>query len=119
MEKNNVKRFQEITEKMVDTYKRKNHDYGDSFDKLLEKFGLNALLIHIFEKYNRLETLSEHRALVLDESIQDTLLDMANYCIMAAMWQDAQGHKITVSKEEADQHKIYVSGIKEYKMGEE
>lgn len=67
---------------LFETYKAKNADYGDSFAQVREKYP-NAILIRLNDKLNRLETLmngaEQH---VNDESIEDTLLDLANYCIM-------------------------------------
>ena len=37
---------------------------------------------------NRIESLTKKEAQVKDESIKDTLLDMANYAIMTVMWMD-------------------------------
>lgn len=71
-----------ICQELFETYKAKNADYGDSFAQVREKYP-NAILIRLNDKLNRLETLmngaEQH---VNDESIEDTLLDLANYCIM-------------------------------------
>lgn len=71
-----------ICEKMTDTYERKNNDYGDAFKKLRDEYP-NAILYRLFDKYQRLKTLKEGaNQMVKDESIKDTLLDLANYCIL-------------------------------------
>lgn len=71
-----------ICNKLNETYENKNHDYGDSFSELRERFP-NAILVRLFDKYMRLESLlSGKNQKVIEESIYDTLLDMANYCIM-------------------------------------
>lgn len=71
-----------ICQKLFETYKAKNADYGDSFAQVRQKYP-NAILIRLNDKLNRLETLmngaEQH---VNDESVEDTLLDLANYCIM-------------------------------------
>lgn len=73
---------QEICKQMHNTYRRKNHDYGDSFATLRQEYP-NAILIRLGDKYNRLKALmSGEVAQVKDESIDDTLLDLANYCIL-------------------------------------
>ena len=73
---------QEICKQMHNTYRRKNHDYGDSFATLRQEYP-NAILIRLGDKYNRLKALmSGEAAQVKDESIDDTLLDLANYCIL-------------------------------------
>ena len=82
--------FKEVVKGMISTYIRKNHDYGNSFDKSLDKFGLVASVVRIGDKMNRIESLVQKEAMVQDESIRDTLLDMANYAIMTVMWMDNQ-----------------------------
>ena len=71
-----------ICQELFETYKAKNADYGDSFAQVRDKYP-NAILIRLNDKLNRLETLmngaEQH---VNDESVEDTLFDLANYCIM-------------------------------------
>lgn len=75
--------FEELTKKAADTYRRKNADYGDSFVKVRQKYP-NSVLVRLNDKLNRLEVLmgKSQRAKVKDESIEDTLLDLANYSLM-------------------------------------
>lgn len=82
--------FWNIEEEMYKTYIKKNHDYGNSFEKSLDKFGLIASVVRLSDKLNRLETLTKKDSLVKDESIKDSLLDMANYAIMTIMWLNNQ-----------------------------
>lgn len=82
----NVQQFIDITTDMIKTYEAKNHDYGNSFDQSLDKFGLIASIVRMNDKMNRLETLASKKAEVKDESVEDTLLDLANYAIMTVMW---------------------------------
>ena len=83
-----VERFTEITNNMAKTYAAKNHDYGNSFEQSLDKFGLVASVVRLGDKMNRIESLTKKEAQVKAESIKDTLLDMANYAIMTVMWMD-------------------------------
>ena len=92
----NATQFKEIVKGMISTYVRKNHDYGNSFDKSLDKFGLVASVVRIGDKMNRIESLVQKKAMVQDESIRDTLLDMANYAIMTVMWMDNQSKTCNV-----------------------
>ena len=86
-----VDRFEIITKKMVEVFKKKNHDYGNSFEESLNDEGIAASRIRLRDKWNRFVQLSRGRnAQVNEESIQDTLLDMANYAIMTIMWLDKQ-----------------------------
>ena len=84
---NNEEKFRQITTEMLNTYIAKNHDYGDSFSKSFEEFGLISSIIRLSDKLNRLKKLKDSTAKV-DESIGDTLLDMANYCILTMMELD-------------------------------
>lgn len=81
-----VEQFMDITTNMAKTYAAKNHDYGNSFEQSLDKFGLLAAVVRMGDKMNRIESLSKKEAEVKDESIKDTLLDLANYAIMTVMW---------------------------------
>lgn len=83
----NVQQFMDITTNMAKTYAAKNHDYGNSFGQSLDEEGLAASRIRMGDKWNRYKTLSKTNDIeVKDESIEDTLLDLANYAIMTVMW---------------------------------
>lgn len=82
---NKIKMHKEICEELNKVYEQKNSDYGDSFGQTFDKLGVISAVTRITDKYNRLVSLctkSEEERKVKDESIEDTLLDMANYCIM-------------------------------------
>ncbi len=75
-----------ICGELTSIYRKKNADYGNSFSRAVEKYGLVSALTRISDKFNRLESLILHQTQeVKDESVQDTLLDLANYCIMTVM----------------------------------
>lgn len=83
-----VKNHFEVCKKLNDTYAVKNSMYGDSFVKSIEEWGYSAAGVRISDKYNRIVGLlknnnSDNKT---DESIEDTLLDLANYCIMLYMY---------------------------------
>ena len=84
--------FDAITDELKDTYIKKNHDYGNSFDKSIDKFGLTAAVVRMSDKMERLNSLLNKDAKV-DESIRDTVMDLANYCIMTAMYLDNKEKK--------------------------
>lgn len=77
--------FREITDYMYQIYERKNADYGDSFSKTFDEFGLTASAIRINDKTERFKKLIKQDAQVQDESIKDTLLDLANYAVLTLM----------------------------------
>jgi len=78
--------FIDITNSLTKIYQAKNQDYGNSFERSLYKFGLVASIIRLSDKMNRIESLSQTKAKVESESIEDTLLDLANYAIMTVIW---------------------------------
>lgn len=75
----------DICVELNNTYAKKNKDYGNSFGETFNKLGIISAVTRITDKYNRLVslcTLPDEERMVRDETISDTLLDMANYCIM-------------------------------------
>lgn len=84
-EKTDADRFKDITDKMSDTYKRKNSDYGNSFSKLFEECGTTYAYGHLAEKVERINSLRKNDAKVQGESMIDSLYDLANYSILTIM----------------------------------
>lgn len=86
MANNKVDRHEEIVLGLNEVYRAKNNDYGDSFGKSFEKYGITAALVRMEDKWNRLNALSSGtERMVGNEKVEDTLLDLANYCIMTVM----------------------------------
>ena len=86
---NQYEKHKKICDTLNDTYIQKNKAYGNSFTETFEKLGVISAVTRITDKYNRLVNLiTNHNIDVGDESIKDTLLDMANYCIMTYMELD-------------------------------
>lgn len=79
--------FDAIVKRMADTYRAKNADYGDSFGQSVKEFGYTAALVRMSDKFNRLKNLmrADAQAQVKDESIKDTILDLACYSVMLAI----------------------------------
>lgn len=71
-----------------DTFCRKNHDYGNSFEESLDQFGIIASLVRIQDKMLRLQSLTDESKTqqVGSESLLDTLEDLSNYAAMTACW---------------------------------
>jgi hypothetical protein len=86
--------IKKILDGLYKTFCEKNEDYGNSFEEVRNEFKADfpVVLVRVKDKYNRAKTLllKEKNALQnniildtrVDESIEDTLLDLANYCIM-------------------------------------
>lgn len=84
-----VKKHMAVCEEINDLYEKKNHDYGDSFHQTFEEEGMAMTRIRLGDKLSRFKTLScgaEQK--VNDESIRDTLIDLANYAIMTVVEMD-------------------------------
>ena len=77
--------FKDVLDKMNEIYERKNADYGNSFSKTFEEFGLTSAAVRINDKNERFKKLIKQEAQVKDESIEDTLLDLANYSVLTLM----------------------------------
>jgi len=73
--------FDKIIKEMRDTFVKKNHDYGD--DNIL-RFGSKGVFIRQWDKMCRLEQLIwNEKDPKVTESVEDTLKDLANYCIIS------------------------------------
>lgn len=77
-----------ICKTLNELYERKNADYGDAFAKSFAEYGLVMPCMRLEDKLNRLKTLRKQEAQVSNESIEDTLMDLANYAIMTLVEMD-------------------------------
>lgn len=83
-------RFYEIIEQMKDLHDKKNANYADDKNPLSNlqecvKFGVPAHLgtmVRMSDKWSRLTQLIQGKKDEVGESIKDTLMDMAVYCIL-------------------------------------
>ena len=83
---NKVERHEKICEELNALYEKKNHDYGDSFHISFLEEGMAMPRIRLGDKLNRFKNLSRsNKQEVTDESIRDTLIDLANYAIMTIL----------------------------------
>lgn len=97
---NDVQRFGRIQVELCDTFKSKNADYGNSFSQLYQEFGDNGIItaaVQISHKYHRFMNLIKGAPAKVNESLRDTLLDLANYCILTVMELDKAKEKANAS----------------------
>ena len=82
-----VREHKELTTYLSSLYELKNKKYGDSFGKSIRKRGFVSAIVRMEDKWNRLDNLvtMKEDGSDTDESLQDTLLDLANYCLMTVM----------------------------------
>lgn len=79
----NGKSFEALCFDIIKLHRRKNADYGGAFYYTMGKFGIISLLIRLDDKLSRLISVVKNgRNEVTDESIEDTLKDLASYAIM-------------------------------------
>ena len=81
-----VQRHEKICEELNSLYEKKNHDYGDSFHLSFLEEGMAMPRIRLGDKLNRFKALTRgNKQEVSDESVRDTLIDLANYAIMTIL----------------------------------
>lgn len=90
-----------ICMELNELYARKNADYGDSFGKSFKEYGLTMSCIRLEDKLNRIKALRDKAAQVADESITDTLMDLANYSIMTLV-EMGHGKRIVKGSHDED-----------------
>lgn len=82
---NRVLQMSKVQEEALILFRRKNRDYGDSF----ATYGSVGVIVRIGDKIQRLLSVSNNGvALVNNESLRDTLIDLHNYAAMAIMLLD-------------------------------
>lgn len=82
-----------LCEELTQIYYNKNQDYGDSFAIVRAKVP-DAIRVRLWDKMLRLDNLlSGADALVQSETIEDTLKDMANYCLMELIERQLEKEK--------------------------
>ena len=78
-----VETFGSIVKEMTELYAKKNHDYGNSFDEGCDKIGTGYPLGRLLDKMNRLiACMGKEDEMQVNESIEDTLTDLACYSVM-------------------------------------
>jgi hypothetical protein len=81
--------FETILERMAAIHKAKNADYGNSYElsaRLLNRPVVEGLLTRMSDKLARACRLAQgQEAQVQDEALTDTLLDLANYSVLAIL----------------------------------
>lgn len=84
-----VQLHKKICNELTALFERKNHDYGDSFHQTFLEEGWPMVRIRLSDKLHRFKALTRGDSQqVQDESLRDTLLDLANYAILAVMEMD-------------------------------
>ena len=86
-----IEKHKQICDELNELYVKKNHDYGDAFHLSFIEEGMAMPRIRLGDKFNRFKTLSRgSKQEVNDESIRDTLIDLANYAIMTILEMESE-----------------------------
>lgn len=85
-----VERHEELCSYLNTLYAKKNHDYGDSFHEQFLEEGWASVRIRLTDKLKRFKQLTKNpeSQQIKDESVRDTLIDLANYALMSVMELD-------------------------------
>lgn len=105
--------------KMLNLMAKKNADYGNAFNKGCDKLGYRYGLARMYDKANRLIHLIEddfkgcNKPNVKDESMFDTIQDLANYCNMLLAWLNTtvEGESVIPSTGELESSFIDISNL--------
>ena len=96
--------FDALLKRMADVHKTKNCDYahperGDFYSNFreVERLGISSwrgILVRMCDKWSRICNLAQRgNAAVKDETIEDTLVDMANYALLCILVRHASGEE--------------------------
>ena len=80
--------IRQIALEIAQLVEKKNHDYDNSFDKTMDKYGDTAYFLRIEDKLNRLINLSKKEAKVNDEKVEDTLKDIIGYTLLMIKYKN-------------------------------
>lgn len=94
-----MKGFKETLKRMEEIMLSKNHDYSGSVNpfrnfEMVEKLGITSveqgLLVRMTDKLSRVSNLLGKEGKVLDEKVEDTLLDLANYAVILKCYMESK-----------------------------
>ncbi|KOA86432.1 hypothetical protein ADU80_04870 [Clostridium botulinum] len=78
-----VEDHKDLCKELNALYELKNKKYGDSFGKTYKEYGPSMICIRLDDKLSRAkQLLLKGEEGTEDESIRDTLIDLANYALM-------------------------------------
>jgi Nucleotide modification associated domain 1 len=90
-------KFRLLQEKMFEVQDAKGRDYGEETDGMrnLRRRGVHGVVARMGDKMSRIEILTQpnRTAAVKDETLDDTLIDLANYCLLLIILKDEDNGK--------------------------
>lgn len=95
MEITKYEKHMQICNELNQTYIDKNTAYGDSFGKTFKDLGMMSAVTRMYDKFNRIIALTKGaQNNVKDEAVEDTLRDLANYCIMTLIEMQTDNNEV-------------------------
>jgi hypothetical protein len=86
----NIKDLETILADLHSIMVKKHHDYGPYNIAQAPGGAMNGLIVRMHDKMTRLENLHYNKDTPNYESIEDTLIDLANYAIIGLLVQRGQ-----------------------------
>lgn len=85
--KKTIKDFEKEQQICIDIVKKKNADYSHShFLQNFDNFGYKGIMVRLGDKFDRIKTFYfKDKFEVKDETLVDTLRDLANYAIFCIL----------------------------------
>jgi len=86
-------------ERCLPLLQNKGHDYSGDEDALanFRRHGLKGIVVRLGDKYERLNSLvwKARDAKVAGEKVEDTLIDLVNYALLALLVKEDEDEKTT------------------------
>lgn len=95
-----IREHKKICDDIHNLYMTKNRDYGDSMHPIYQKYGLTAFMVLFNTKMSRIESLMK-KGNPNYESLEDSLMDLANYALIALT--EIRAEKPVISVDTSDQ----------------
>ena len=90
-----IEAFTRKAVEIIELYAKKNKDYGNAFHASFIKWGIMYLLSRLDDKLNRLTTITKNGSTaVTEESVKDTLMDIAAYALMGLVELEKQNETV-------------------------
>lgn len=102
-------KLEELVDSLLSLYKKKNSDYGNSFADTVEKLGFAYALGTLNTKVDRaISVFNKGECEIADESIRDTLMDLANYSLMTLVEIDMLKEEEIDELEDEEENEEYL-----------
>ena len=77
-----MEEYKKIVTETMELCVKKNKDYGNATDESFKQFGDVSYQVRCFDKWSRINTLLKNGKAEVSESLEDSLLDLANYLFL-------------------------------------